>query len=176
MCKIEASLARINSRKEEFKEYTKNYHRNNKDKVKAANKRYRKKNHDKFRERARANSKKESYKARKREYNKNRRKTNPQFMLACRARTCQKRFIKKKPDHTNNILGCTWAEFEAYIASKFLPNMGWHNQHLWHIDHIKPLSWFDLEDEQQYKEANHYTNLQPLWATDNLKKGNRYVC
>lgn len=174
-CKIEASKTRINSMKEEFKEYAKNYQRNNKDKLKAANDKYRKKNADKYREWQRRSSKTESYRARKRTYAKNRRKRNPQFMLACRARACQKRFLKYKPDQTNNILGCTWSEFEAYIEGKFQPNMGWHNQHLWHLDHIKPLSWFNLEDAQQFGEANHYTNLQPLWAGDNLQKGNRYA-
>jgi hypothetical protein len=53
--------------------------------------------------------------------------------------------------------------------------MSWENYGKWHIDHIKPLSLFDLEDPEQLKQACHYTNLQPLWAEENIRKGNRYV-
>ena len=52
--------------------------------------------------------------------------------------------------------------------------MGWHNMNEWHIDHIKPLASFDLSDEAQQKIAFHYTNQQPLWAIDNLRKGAKY--
>lgn len=115
------------------------------------------------------------YLAHRRKYKKNKRLTDPNFMLACRVRARHQKFRKLKPDHTDAVLGCTWSEFEAYIEGKFQPGMSWDNQHLWHLDHIKPLSWFNLEDPQQYKESAHYTNYQPLWAEDNMKKGNRYA-
>lgn len=50
--------------------------------------------------------------------------------------------------------------------------MNWENRNLWHIDHIKPLSLATTENELY--ELCHYTNLRPLWAIDNLKKGNKY--
>ena len=54
--------------------------------------------------------------------------------------------------------------------------MSWDNWALdgWHIDHIKPLSSFNLENREELKKACHYTNLQPMWAEDNLRKGSKY--
>ena len=51
--------------------------------------------------------------------------------------------------------------------------MSWDNYGEWHIDHIMPLSTFDLTNPDQLKEACKYTNLQPLWAEDNLHKSSK---
>lgn len=77
----------------------------------------------------------------------------------------------KNGSHVSD-LGCTIKELKKHIESKFQPGMTWDNwsRDGWHIDHVKPLSKFDLTDSEQLKEACHYTNLQPLWAIDNLKK------
>ena len=71
------------------------------------------------------------------------------------------------------LLGCTMAEFIKHIESLWTDGMTWGNwtRDGWHIDHIVPLSAFDLADAEQIKAACHYTNLRPLWATDNLQKG-----
>jgi hypothetical protein len=73
-------------------------------------------------------------------------------------------------------LGCTVDELKIYLESQFQPGMSWNNygQDTWHIDHIKPLASFDLSNSDELKKAVHYTNLQPLWAKDNLKKSNKY--
>ena len=52
--------------------------------------------------------------------------------------------------------------------------MNWNNYGEWHIDHIKPCSLFNLELEEEQLECFNYKNLQPLWAIDNIKKGNKY--
>lgn len=72
-------------------------------------------------------------------------------------------------------LGCSIVELKNYLESKFMLGMTWENYGIkgWHIDHIKPLSSFDLSDENNAAIACHYSNLQPLWAFHNLSKGNK---
>ena len=74
-------------------------------------------------------------------------------------------------------LGCSIDELKSYLESKFLSGMSWDNYGFygWHIDHIKPLASFDLTDRKQFLEACHYKNLQPLWAKDNLIKGDKLI-
>jgi len=74
-------------------------------------------------------------------------------------------------------LGCSVEEFKCYFESKFQPGMTWKDflKGKIHVDHIKPLSAFNLTDPEQIKEACHYTNLQPLWCEDNIKKGSKYI-
>jgi hypothetical protein len=74
-------------------------------------------------------------------------------------------------------LGCSVEELKVYLESKFQEGMSWDNYGLkgWHIDHIKPLSSFNLEDSEELRKACHYNNLQPLWAEDNLRKSNKIL-
>ncbi len=90
-----------------------------------------------------------------------------------RARLTQAIYNNNKSGSAINDLGCSIDELKVYLSSKFQPGMTWDNwgRNGWHIDHIIPLSSFDLTDPEQFKKACHYTNLQPLWAIDNLKKG-----
>ena len=72
-------------------------------------------------------------------------------------------------------LGCSIAELKVRLESKWQPGMSWDNwsKYGWHIDHIIPLASFDLSDRSQFLKACHHTNLQPLWAVDNLSKGSK---
>ncbi len=58
-----------------------------------------------------------------------------------------------------------------YAADKFTEGMTWDNHGDRHLDHILPLAYADLTDREQFLQAAHYTNMQPLWAVDNLAKG-----
>lgn len=78
---------------------------------------------------------------------------------------------KYRPGSAIKDLGCTVVELKRYLESQFQDGMSWENYGEWHIDHIEPLANFDLTDREQFKKAVHYTNLQPLWAIDNLIKG-----
>jgi hypothetical protein len=77
----------------------------------------------------------------------------------------------KKTQRTMKLVGCTVEELKQHIEKKFKPGMSWEQRHLFHIDHIIPCASFDLTKLSQQKKCFHYTNLQPLWAIDNIKKG-----
>lgn len=68
-------------------------------------------------------------------------------------------------------LGCTPAQLRTHLERQFLRGMSWANRTDWHVDHIRPLASFDLTDADQIKTACHFTNLRPIWAKDNLRKG-----
>lgn len=68
-------------------------------------------------------------------------------------------------------LGCPVSYLRLYLESKFIEGMYWDNHGKWHIDHIIPLASFDLTNREELLKACHYTNLQPLWAVDNIRKG-----
>lgn len=93
--------------------------------------------------------------------------------LRCRVHTAVKRNFKA--GSAVKDLGCNIEEFKNYIAKKFKQDMCWDNYGGWHLDHIKPLSKFNLSDRGEFVKAAHFTNYQPLWAKDNLSKGDNYV-
>ncbi len=70
-------------------------------------------------------------------------------------------------------LGCSLDDLREHLQAKFQPGMSWENwgRKGWHIDHVRPLAQFDLCDPDQARAACHFTNLQPLWWIDNLRKG-----
>lgn len=77
-----------------------------------------------------------------------------------------------KKSKTSEILGIDYLGFKEYIENQFKEGMSWSNHGLWHLDHKVPLSW--AKSEEEIIELNHYTNFQPLWANENLTKGNKY--
>ena len=187
--------------KEYYKEYRENnkdkikeYRENNKDKVKESNKKYYEENKEKLRkqmkqrfkkyyennkEKIRDNAKKyyeenkEKVKESNKEYRKKKRKTDPIYRMTRNIRCMVSRAIKTK--RTEEIIGCTYQELKLHLENQFTEGMSWENYGKWHIDHIRPLSWFDIANPDEVALANHYSNLQPLWEKDNLIKGNRFA-
>jgi hypothetical protein len=91
-----------------------------------------------------------------------------------------KQFVESKNNSTLNIIGLkTWDEFRNHIESQFTEGMNWgnygqgKNNETWHIDHIIPISLAKTEEEV-YK-LNHYTNLKPMWCSDNIRKSNKLL-
>jgi prenyltransferase beta subunit len=76
----------------------------------------------------------------------------------------------KKSAATTKIVGCSIEFLKAYLQAKFKQGMSWKNYGKWHIDHIRPCASFDLSKSSEQRKCFHYTNLQPLWAKDNLRK------
>lgn len=80
---------------------------------------------------------------------------------------------RRKISSTFDLIGCSSEFLKQYLESKFSTGMSWNNYGYkgWHIDHILPCSSFDLTNPEQQKKCFHYSNLQPLWAKDNMTKG-----
>ena len=93
--------------------------------------------------------------------------------LRARLRLALKTRGIKESRRTVELVGCTPDEFRHHIEEQFLPRMTWQNHGQWHIDHIMPCAHFDLRDPEQRKRCFHFSNLQPLWATENIRKGGR---
>lgn len=70
---------------------------------------------------------------------------------------------------TYKILGCSYEDFTCHVEQQFAIGMSWDNRNEWHLDHIMPLSL--AQNEAEFDALNHYSNFQPLWADDNLSKG-----
>lgn len=80
----------------------------------------------------------------------------------------------EKKRGTNELTGCDWNFLRAYLEARFTDEMSWDNHgSVWHIDHVKPVSSFDLTKESEQRKCCHYTNLQPLLAFDNISKSNK---
>lgn len=172
------------------KEYHKNYYNNNKNEFKLKSKKYYELNKDvlQLQHKEYYQKNKEHIKSKTKDYFKlnknkiykhrnNRSKNDIQYKLSNNLR---KRLIRalrnnQKSGSAVKDLGCTIEEFKTHLENKFLTGMTWDNwsKDGWHIDHIKPLVSFDLTDRKQMLEACHYTNLQPLWAKDNLAKSDK---
>ena len=108
-------------------------------------------------------------------YYKQKIKTDINFKLTKYLRTRLYNAIKNNQKSGSAIkdLGCSILDLKKHLESKFQPNMTWDNYGEWHIDHIEPLSKYNLENREELLKVCHYSNLQPLWALDNLIKGKK---
>lgn len=85
-----------------------------------------------------------------------------------------KNYSKNNKKHTMEYVGCTIDELRAYLEKQFTDGMTWENQGKWHVDHIRPCASFNFDNEIERHMCFHYTNLQPLWALDNMSKNDTY--
>lgn len=102
-----------------------------------------------------------------------RRQNDVEFRIKENLRSRLRMALKKnlKTGSAIRDLGCSVGALKSHLENQFQPGMSWENYGEWHIDHIVPLSAFDLTNEEEHKKACHYSNLQPLWEGENLRKG-----
>ncbi|CAB5226495.1 hypothetical protein UFOVP760_269 [uncultured Caudovirales phage] len=150
--------------KEKMKEYNKQYYQNTKE--------IRKENYDIEYYRAYRNNNKEKLN----QYRKDKRVEDVNYRISCHLRGRLYHALKaknlRKTNRAHELVGCTLHELKLHLESQWLPGMSWENNTIngWHIDHIRPIDSFDLNDSQQQKECFHYSNLRPLWAAENLSR------
>ena len=105
----------------------------------------------------------------------NRKKTDKDYRLQHSIRNRIRMAIKKnvKSGKSLDLLGCDIYFFKKYISNMFKPGMTWENHGEWHLDHIRPCCTFDLSKPEEQQECFHYTNMQPLWKKENLRKAKK---
>ena len=143
----------------------------------AYGKKWNQNNPEKKRASSRKSSKRPEVKKRRNARQRERIKTDPQFRLA---RNLRRRFNhalkgKVKSAKTMKLLGCSFLHLMDHLEKQFLPGMTWENQGKWHIDHMMPCASFDLEDPEQQRQCCHYTNLQPMWGSENISKSDKVI-
>lgn len=147
----------------------KEYYQNNKAAVSERNKEWRTANKDKMRE-WHTN------------WQRERRKNDITFRIRGTLHSRVVMAIKKnskKAALTMDLVGCTVDELRTFLEAEFEEGMSWENYGRpkegpgWEMDHIIPCASFNLEDPEEQKKCFHWTNLQPLWAADNLAKSDR---
>lgn len=101
--------------------------------------------------------------------------SDPEFRLkeCLSARMRQALKHNYKSASTEALLGCTISFLREHLEQRFKGNMTWDNYGEWHVDHIMPCDSFNLLDGEEQRKCFHYTNLQPLWATENIVKSNK---
>ena len=112
-------------------------------------------------------------------WKRNTRKINPIYRIISNVRERTKDYLNYKTynqnSHISDVIGCSPKFLIEYLEQKFKDGMSWDNYGFygWHIDHKIPLS--SAKTEEEVYKLCHYTNLQPLWAEDNLKKGSKII-
>lgn len=165
-CKQCVSLAMKLSYEKKSKVDRLRYYNENKEKCLTNGKKYRKKNYDK---------RLEYY----RNYERRKMKEDPAFklrkILGGRIKGALKAQKAQKKDRLLDLCGATYFVVKEHLEKLFKPGMSWDNHGKWHIDHIIPISKFNLLNPEEVKKACHYTNLQPLWAHENMSKGSKII-
>lgn len=151
------------------KEHVQEYRKNNRDKINKATREWRQNNKDKYNE------------LRKRRYH-NVDKNRPEYKIKqnLRKRMAAALNGECKSASTLALLGCSPDELRQHLEAQWTEGMSWDNYGVyikgepmkWHIDHIIPCDSFDLTNETEQAECFHYSNLQPMWGIDNIRKSN----
>ncbi len=162
-CKTKINSKYCESNIEKIKEIGKTYRKNNRERITLVRNRWKNKNREKYNEIGRI-------------YMKKRRDDDPDFKLLTNLRHRMNLALKNgtKSGHTLSLIGCSIEELWEHLETKFCDGMSRETYGLWHIDHIKPCTLFDLTDEREQRRCFNYKNLQPMIALENITKGCKY--
>ena len=175
----ELSDAHYEKNKESISEHRKNRRVEHRDEILEREAVYRENNHESILEYHRTwrSDNEEHCREYSRQYTTRRLAEDPLFKLLHNLRARVNMAIKavsgEKAEKTMELLGCSVQHVRDHLESQFIEGMTWDNYGDWHIDHIRPCASFNLEDPEEQKKCFHWTNLQPLWAADNLAKSDR---
>jgi hypothetical protein len=161
---LEKNSKRREKNKERYAQITKLWYTNNKSRVLEYNRKWREKNRDQ---------------ARKTQQNwqKKRLQKNPQLKVGRNVGSMIRNAIKdqKAGRRWEELVGYTLQDLTSHLESQFIPEMNWNNYGTyWHVDHKRPQSWFDQTDPEQFKKCWSLNNLQPLEASKNMSKRNKW--
>jgi hypothetical protein len=165
--------------KEEIKEKQRAYYLKNRERIYAYFKKYKAERKEHY-----ANLNKKWFlnnKKRRQEYvnkrERHQRKTNPTFKIKAYMRVRIYAALKgiNKAKKTMDLLGCTIEQLWIHLEKTFKPGMTRENYGKWHVDHIIPCASFDLTIPEQQTKCFHYTNLQALWASENIIKSDKIL-
>jgi len=154
------------SNKEYMSNKSKTWYEQNKEHRKEYLKEYREKNIDKIR-------------LVKKTYEKNRKHNDPIYKLINNFRTAIYQVLKEsnvqKNGHYFEILKYSPDELITHLEEKFIGEMSWDNYGIWHVDHIRPISSFNIQEigDKSFIECWSLNNLQPLWGDENIRKSNK---
>jgi len=162
--RIKADPDKIKRYKEYHKEYSKQYDKSYKQT-------------EEYKVRSRKQRKEWYRKNAKRVYQQRREKPYEKLSATIRSRIYDYLKHDYSSIKTEELLGITMKELKVYLEKQFKVGMTWDNYGFygWHADHIRPLCSFDFAKSEERKKAFHYTNLQPLWAKENMSKGGKYL-
>jgi len=153
------------------KEFTNSYYDRNRESQLKRVKNYQQENPDKVsRTRLKRIDKMNKY---AREYKKAKFNSDPLFKLSCNLRRSISHAFsgKRKSKNSIKLLGCPFADAKKHLERLFQPGMTWENYGKWHLDHKIPLS--SANNIESLEKLWYYTNLQLLWAKDNLTKSDK---
>ena len=163
--------------KKEINKNRKEKYQNNKQKFSQQRKEYYLKNREKILEQQKNWQK--LHKKERRKYHCNYIKTRRKIDINFRLRDYLRHRIylalkgNLKLSTTEKLIGCSIDFLKNHLESNFTVGMSFSNYGKWHLDHIKPCASFDLSKLSEQRKCFHYTNLQPLWANDNISKGKK---
>lgn len=167
----------LNKRKKYYlthKKQAREYHRKNTIKIHCRQKKYREMNKLKLKKAYRNWC--QTHKKERNEMLRIKRKKDINFKILdnLRSRIFDALKNNTKSARTLELIGCSIKFLKKYLKSRFVKGMSWKNYGKWHIDHIIPCAKFDLSKVSEQRKCFHYTNLQPLWAFDNMSKGVKF--